>query len=157
MLRKLSIMLILVLLFVGLSCNSAQAYEVPDRYIDVCLSEQTVTLYLYGMPLRTFPIVSGKLDTPTRVGWYHVYYQTECQDMKGDGYFLRNVHYCTYFDRGIGFLEAYWRNLYEFGDKTRYLYYGSHGCINMTYEGALYVYDFVRYGNGIGTLVWVRE
>ena len=56
--------------------------------------------------------------------------------------FWNNVSLC-----GIGLHDSTWRGGY-FGGEI-YKYNGSHGCINMSYDDAKYVYDNVPYGTPV--------
>jgi hypothetical protein len=158
-------MIISVFLFF-FSSTTALAVVDQNKLIYVNLFDQTATLYNGFTPIATFPVMTGKDSTPTPTGWYKVWCKNECQTMeatKANGeieYSLPNVHYCTYFNNGTGFHEAYWRDPLTFGTQL-YHTEGSHSCINMTLNGAYKIYCFadIEYDknkNPIdGTWVWV--
>ena len=57
---------------------------------------------------------------------------------------------CNYWNNislcGIGMHDSTWRG--AFGDNI-YQWNGSHGCINMPYEGAQYIYENVELGTPV--------
>lgn len=54
------------------------------------------------------------------------------------------------FDGGIGLHDATWRN--KFGGNI-YINKGSHGCVNLPYQTAEYIYENVK----VGTKVLVHK
>jgi lipoprotein-anchoring transpeptidase ErfK/SrfK len=64
--------------------------------------------------------------------------------MSGPGYYLPNVQWVMYFYQGYGFHGTYWHN--NFGNPM------SHGCVNMTNDDALWLFNFAS----VGTNVWVQ-
>jgi len=100
-------------------------------------------------------IVSGQTTSEARTtlpGVYKLWSKETNKRMKdtnadGDEWdtkcnFWNNVSLC-----GIGLHDSTWRGGY-FGGEI-YKYNGSHGCINMSYDDAKYVYDNVPYGTPV--------
>lgn len=126
-----------------------------DKWIDVDLTNKTVTAYEGENPVwGPVKIVDGK-DGKTKPGTYKIWYRTEKQDMTNgtrgvatsdpDYYYTKDVPWVQYFDGNIAFHGAPWRS--SFG------YSGSHGCINMRVSDAKRLWDFAS----IGTKVVVHE
>jgi len=118
---------------------------ISKNFIVVDKSQQKLIMYKDKKVVLNTEVVTGtygKHDTP--VG----YYKLEKKNLV-DGKYLRGYYpdgtleYESWVDywmpfitkRGIGFHDADWREEYEFTD-SRYLYDGSHGCINMKKEAA---------------------
>jgi lipoprotein-anchoring transpeptidase ErfK/SrfK len=109
------------------------------KHIVVELSKQRVYAYEGDRVVYNFLISSGKWGaTPT--GDYKIWYKVRSQTMKGGNpaigtyYYLPNVQFIQYFNKGIGFHSTYWHN--NFGHPM------SHGCVNMTLTDAETLYKW---------------
>jgi lipoprotein-anchoring transpeptidase ErfK/SrfK len=118
--------------------------ESAERWIDVDLSSQTVSAYRGHEPVRTFLSSTGTWRTPTITGQFSIYQKFETKDMRGPGYFLKDVPYTMFFHRSYGLHGTYWHD--NFGTPM------SHGCINLSTEDAAWLFEFASEG----TLVNVR-
>lgn len=138
--------------------SSAAPSETPaapaptgERWIDVDLTNKTVTAYegenpVYG-PVK---IVDGK-DGKTTPGTYKIWHRTEMQDMTNgtrgvdeddpDYYYTEDVPWVQYFNSNIAFHGAPWRK--SFG------YSGSHGCVNMRVKDAKWLWDWAEMGDTV--------
>ena len=117
--------------------------------IIVDISEQKLYLYKDGVVDFTTSVVTGmknRHDTP--VGSYVLYKANTATDVTLRGYNDNGTRYASHVDywmpfvmsRGIGFHDATWREVEEFV-ADRYTYDGSHGCVNMMYQDAQYLYN----------------
>lgn len=111
------------------------------RWIDVDLSEQTVTAYEGESAVRTFIVSTGTRAHPTVTGQFHVYVKLLSTPMAGPGYYLPGVPYTMYFYRGYALHGTYWHS--NFGHPM------SHGCINLKTPEAEWLFGFAS----VGTLV----
>lgn len=111
------------------------------RWIDVDVTRQILTAYEGQTAVRTTPVSTGLLNTPTPTGKYYIYIKLLRDDMEGPGYYLRDVPYTMYFHRGYGIHGTYWHS--NFGHPM------SHGCINLPTEEAKWLFDWAS----VGTLV----
>lgn len=115
------------------------------KWIEVDLSQETTTLYLGNVPIKTFLISSGRAATPTEVGTFHVYRKYDMTTMTGtilgDYYYIPNIPWVSYFDDGEAFHGTYWHH--NFGHPM------SHGCINMSIPDAKILYDFAPVGTKV--------
>jgi len=115
------------------------------HWADVNLATQTVTLMNGSTPGPTFQLSSGAPSHPTPTGVFHVYAKVASQSLSGcvedDCYYYPNVHWATWFYRDYGFHEAYWHQ--EFGKPV------SHGCLNLTYENAQAVFDWLSISDAV--------
>jgi lipoprotein-anchoring transpeptidase ErfK/SrfK len=119
--------------------------ETNIRWIDVNLTNQTVTAYEGSQPVRTFLVSTGTARFPTVTGAFYIYRKHEKIDMRGPGYHQKDVPWTMYFYRGYGLHGTYWHN--RFGTRM------SHGCVNLRVEDAKWLYEFAP----MGTLVLVHN
>jgi len=116
-----------------------------SHWADVNLTTQTVTLMNGSTPGRTLVLSSGAPAHPTPAGVFHVYAQVKSQSLSGcvddDCYYYPDVHWDTWFYEDYGFHEAYWHQ--EFGTPV------SHGCLNLTYDDALAVFDWLSISDAV--------
>lgn len=126
------------------SCGYIKDSNISKNFIVVDKSLQKLILYKSEQVILNTEVVTGMYtnhDTPTG------FYQLKVENLKKArtlrGYNDDGTKYASYVDywmpfitnRGIGFHDATWRSNSEFTD-TRYLYDGSHGCVNMKKEAA---------------------
>jgi lipoprotein-anchoring transpeptidase ErfK/SrfK len=128
----------------------------PDeRWVEVDLSEQTVTAMVGDTPWYTALATTGKdgWETPTgefRIG-YRVYDETMTSESIGaeEYYVLEHVMFTQYFtNEGHALHLNYWRPDSVFGNERT-----SHGCVGMRYADAEFFWNFAGYG----TRVVIRE
>ena len=126
---------------------AAQAGGTEDyggSYVELDLTNQMLYCYRNYHLVVSSPIISGRpysgWTTPT--GVYTIKSKDSNRYLTGPGY---KVWVQTFmpFNGGIGLHDCTWHSV--FGG-TRYLYKGSHGCINIPTEAALIVRDNVRVG-----------
>jgi lipoprotein-anchoring transpeptidase ErfK/SrfK len=111
----------------------------------VDLSEQRLTAYKSGAPVRSFLVSTGLPATPTPVGRFRIWIKLRYDDMAGPGYYLEDVPFVMYFHEGYGLHGVTWHA--NFGHRM------SHGCVNLPTAEAAWLFDFAE----VGTLVNVHE
>ncbi len=119
-----------------------------DVYVEVDRENQHLWLYKHGVVVMDTDVVTGTDTDPGRrtpAGAFRVFLHQKDRVLTGPGY-ASPVHYWMPFNGGIGFHDADWRS--EFGGSI-YLYSGSHGCINMPYDKAGYLYDRISTGTRV--------
>ena len=118
-------------------------------YIEVNLSEQTVTLYENGRVVMQSPCVTG-LNTSARrtpAGTYHIYAKQRNRTLVGANNAYRSfVNYWMPFNGSIGLHDATWRS--SFGG-TIWKSNGSHGCVNLPLAFAKSLYAAVSVGETV--------
>ena len=116
---------------------------VPEgkRWIEVDLSEQTLTAWQGETVVLHTLISSGSSQYPTVRGTYQVRTKLPLERMIGPGYDTPNVPWTMYFYRGYAIHGAYWHN--NFGTPV------SHGCVNMRVEEAKALYEWASLGTEI--------
>lgn len=132
--------------------NLAYWAGVDEKWIDINLSKNTVTMYV-GATVKggPFPVVPGATQTPTVVGTFHIQGKYRSQTMRGhnvDGspYTTPNVPWVSYFHGGYALHGAPWRS--EFGAGVPRSN-GSHGCVNMRIPDAETIYNFAPAGTTV--------
>ncbi len=121
-----------------------------STYIDVDLTNQSMTYFQSGVPVLSSSIVSGNIrngnGTPT--GTFMI-------ENKVPGKYLTGPTWHVWVDRWmrftglVGFHDATWRS--KFGGEI-YKTDGSHGCVNLPHDVALKLYDMAD----VGTVVIVH-
>ena len=115
------------------------------RWIDIDLSEQTLTAYENGVAIRTTLVSTGLPATPTPTGQFRIWIKFRYDDMSGEDYYIEEVPYVMYFCRGFGLHGVTWHG--NFGHPM------SHGCVNLPTEEAQWLFEWAE----VGTLVNIHE
>jgi hypothetical protein len=114
-----------------------------DRWIDVNLYEQTVTVYEKNRLVFATMASTGVSPFWTRPGLFQIKTKLETETMSNsiqdDFYYLEDVPWTMYFDEGRALHGAYWHN--KFG------YQQSHGCVNLSPGDAHWIYDWAHEGD----------
>ena len=121
-----------------------------ERWIDIDLSNYSVTGYEGATPVVRTPMVPGAPLTPTKTGSFAVYAKLPSQTMRGnnvDGstYETPNVPWILYYDGGYALHGAYWRSSFGYDAGSG----GSHGCVNLPVGQAKQLYDFASIGDKV--------
>ncbi len=132
---------------VATSALVALAQEKPTdgrKWIEVNLSDQTLTAWEGDQPFLQATISSGMPGHRTLPGTFATYLKYEKAHMKGDDYDTPDVPWTMYYSGDFAVHGAYWHN--DFGTPV------SHGCVNMRVDEAKALYDWAP----LGTEVIVR-
>ncbi len=124
--------------------------DLGDTFVEVDISDQTLYLYVDDKMDHEAPVVTGKKGVhDTRLGCNPIYLHNEEKPgklLKGEDYEDGVwVDRWMPFDGGIGLHDASWRSDFS---SDAYLN-GSHGCVNMRFEDADYVFDRVDVGTNV--------
>ena len=119
-----------------------------DRWIDINLYEQTLTVYDQGELVFATMVSTGLPGWWTQPGNFQVYARLENDDMMGafaadrsDYYLLEDVPWVLYFDKARAMHGAYWHNGYGLPR--------SHGCVNLSPTDAHWLFDFAQEGTWV--------
>ena len=115
------------------------------RWIEVDLTNQTLTAWQGDVPVMFTAISSGRAGTPTVTGRFTVGTKYKVARMTGPGYDIPDVPWVMYFHQGYALHGAYWHN--NFGVPM------SHGCVNLRPNEAEMLYDWAS----AGTEVYVHQ
>ena len=124
-----------------------QAAPYAEKWIDVNLTNQSITAFEGQIPVFSAVVSTGTWQTPTVVGTFQIYVKYEKARMRGgsgaDYYDLPNVPYVMYFHKGYGLHGTYWHN--NFGTPM------SHGCVNLSISDAQWLYNWAQVGTKVVT------
>ena len=130
--------------------RNGQPFAIEDTYIEVDITNQTMTFFQNGVLMTTTPVVTGyPHGRATPVGLYGVENKRPDQWLIGSDYAVF-VRWWIGVYGVYGIHDASWRD--QFGE-TYYLTNGSHGCINTPDDPTLIIYENVD----IGTPVLIYE
>ncbi|MBP3815516.1 MAG: L,D-transpeptidase/peptidoglycan binding protein [Firmicutes bacterium] len=141
------------------SVRKSNGSDIGDTYIEVCLADQVLWAYVDGKCVLSTNVVTGmykKFDTPK--GVFQILQKNTDTHLKGeeklpDGKVEKWDSFVNYWMAltwtGVGLHNAPWRS--AFGGNI-YNGNGSHGCINMSYDAAQYLYN--NFSHGTPTVIW---
>lgn len=120
----------------------------PETYVDINLTTQTVVYYLNGVAVLVSPCVTGNPNkgraTPT--GFYSIKAMVPGKRLKGPNWDVWVNYWMRFTDGAIGLHDASWRS--SFGG-TIYQTNGSHGCVNLPSQNAATLYSMVTIGTPV--------
>jgi lipoprotein-anchoring transpeptidase ErfK/SrfK len=111
-----------------------------EKWIDINLTEQTLSAYVGDVAVRTFVISSGAPGHETVTGSFRIWAKVARQDMSGGSraagtyYYAPNVPWVQYFYADYSIHGADWHN--DFGWPV------SHGCVNMRVDEARWLFEW---------------
>lgn len=118
--------------------------DIGNTYVEIDLGNQHLYLYVEEKMILESDFVSGNAargwNTPA--GVFGLTYKTKNAVLRGPGY-ETPVTFWMPFNGNIGMHDATWRS--SFGGDI-YLTNGSHGCINLPFENAKIIYEYVYTG-----------
>ena len=127
--------------------KSLPDYTNLSTYVELDLTRQRVWMYVNGKCVVNTPCVTGNVagGYSTPAGIYYLTYKTTdtyLEGYNGDGSkYKSHVNFWMPFNGGIGFHDAAWRS--TFGGKI-YMTNGSHGCVNLPYNAAKTIYQYIN-------------
>ncbi len=121
-----------------------------EKWIDINLSNHSVSAYEGATLVLQSPMVAGAPATPTVTGEYSVWAKVATQTMRGnnvDGstYETPDVPWILYFHGGYATHGAYWRSSFGYDAGAG----GSHGCVNMPVGAAYDLYSWADVGTKV--------
>jgi len=132
--------------------NTTPPAGIPgDRWIEINLHEQTISVYDNRQLVFATLMASGLEPLWTRPGLFQIYQKLDSTPMRGsfaadgsDAYYLEDVPWTMYFDEARAIHGAYWRANLGFAQ--------SHGCVNMTVGDSAWIYEWAEVGDWV--YVW---
>ncbi|MBI9051483.1 MAG: L,D-transpeptidase [Anaerolineaceae bacterium] len=119
-----------------------------DRWIEVNLYEQTLTIYENHELRFAALIATGDAPYYTQPGVFQIYEKKPTENMSGafeadrsDYYYLEDVPWTMYFDKSRALHGAYWRTMFG--------YTQSHGCVNLSVGDSRWIYDWAAVGDWV--------
>jgi lipoprotein-anchoring transpeptidase ErfK/SrfK len=136
---------------VSLNPNSPEGVD-SDRWIEVNLLQQTLSVYEGGELIFATLVSTGMEPIYTRPGLFNIYEKKPLETMQGafmvdrsDFYYLQDVPWTMYFDEARALHAAYWRAYYGYPE--------THGCVNLSPTDAHWLYEWAQEGD----YVWVHD
>jgi lipoprotein-anchoring transpeptidase ErfK/SrfK len=117
------------------------ATSLTGKWIDIDLSQQTLTAYQGNTPLLRAVVSTGTRYYPTPTGRFAIQRKYRFTHMSGPGYSLPNVPYAMFFVGGYAIHGTYWHD--NFGTPM------SHGCVNMRTDQAGWLYNWAPKGTPV--------
>jgi lipoprotein-anchoring transpeptidase ErfK/SrfK len=122
-----------------------------NRWIEVNLYDQTLSVYQDGQLVFATMIASGEDPLFTRPGLFQIKTKKPLETMQGatmadrsDYYYLQDVPWTMYFDEARALHGAYWRAWFG--------YAGTHGCVNMSIGDSAWLFNWAHEGDWV--YVW---
>lgn len=112
-----------------------------EKWIQIDLSEQRLTAYEGETAVFSALVSTGVASMPTPKGEHAIYLKVRSQAMGGQGYYLPNVQYVSYFYKDYALHGTYWHN--NFGHPM------SHGCVNLTNDDAQWIFEWAPVGTRV--------
>lgn len=130
----------------GVAAPIAPNPPTTGKWIDVNVSNQTITAYEGSTPLKIVIVSTGLPRTPTVLGTYRILSKYPAVRMTGgtpgyDYYDLPNVPYTMFFFQGYAIHGTYWHS--NFGHPM------SHGCVNLPTDEAKWFYEWAPIGTPV--------
>lgn len=125
----------------------AKATNIGTKYVEIDISAQTMRLVDNFQTLLNTPVVTGNPNKgmATPPGIFKIFRKSRNVVLRGPGY-ASPVQYWMPFNGSIGIHDSSWQPSY--GGK-RYLYAGSHGCINTPLKNVAALYNMVKVGTPV--------
>ncbi len=126
------------------TASSSGVDDIGNTYVEIDLGNQHLYLYVDGEIILESDFVSGNESRgwSTPAGVFGLTYKTRNAVLRGENY-ETPVNYWMPFNGNIGMHDATWRG--TFGGSI-YKTSGSHGCINLPYENAKIIYEYLYTG-----------
>ncbi|MCL5025828.1 MAG: L,D-transpeptidase [Chloroflexi bacterium] len=123
-----------------------------ERWIDVNLTNQRATAFIGLQAVKAVAVATGVPGLETPKGEWHIYSRVADETMDSEtigiprsaplGYYLKGVLFTQYFaPNGVALHYNYWTPAWQFGTQA-----GSHGCVGMQYDDALFMWEFGAIG-----------
>jgi len=145
--------------------NRPEGVGGTERWIEINLSEQTLSAYEGDQLIFATMISSGDERYPTIKGLFRIWAKVRIGKMSGgeddsDRYYVEDVPWHMYFYKSYGLHTSYWHDFFGLPN--------SHGCVNLAPKDALWLFEWTKPKAGKGnwqeatladpgTWVWVHE
>lgn len=123
-----------------------------DRWIEINLFQQTMSVYEDGQLVFATLVATGAEPYYTQPGVFEIYDKQLLKTMQGsfetdqsDYYYLEDVPWTMFFDESRALHATYWHTLFG--------YQQSHGCVNLSPGDANWLYQWAE----LGEVVWVHD
>ncbi len=130
------------------SAVAIAAVQATGTYVDVDITNQTMTLFVNNFPMLQSPCVTGtpKNNRSTPTGAFYILEKIPGKRLKGDTWDVWVDRWMKFTKGAVGLHDASWRK--KFGGNI-YMSNGSHGCVNLPKDVAYTLYDMVTVGTPV--------
>jgi hypothetical protein len=139
------------------------ADKLPEKMIVVSTENQNATAYERGKPVYSTLVTTGGPELPTDHGVFHIYlkltpFTFHSPWPPGSPYYYppTPITYWMPFDQGEGLHDAWWRSNFGPGSNLQPTYLGTgnyilgtHGCVNMPFAAAEFVWNWAPVGTTV--------
>lgn len=139
------------------------AKTVPAKMIVVSTEQQSATMYQDGSVINSSPVTTGGPELPTDHGVFHIYMKVSpfvfhSPWPPGSPYYYppTPVQFWMPFDGGEGLHDASWRSNFGPGSNlqptdlgTGNFILGTHGCVNLPFTAAQFVWNWAPIGTTV--------
>ena len=125
-----------------------------DKYVQIDISDQTITKYYYGYPVETNLVSSGTWSMPTPIGEFAILAKSKEAYSAAYGLYMPYWMQFTYQGHGmhgLPFWKYSWGVVYEGVDHLGKRV--SHGCVRLSVENARRLYEWAP----VGTKIVIQE
>ncbi|MDQ2906438.1 MAG: L,D-transpeptidase [Chloroflexota bacterium] len=142
-------------------------YHLSGTVVVVSFIEQACRIYQDGKLIKAFQVTTGNFDSPSPVGLWHIFLRQSPTVFRSSAPFGSHFWYpdtpinfaMEYHEGGYYLHDSWWRTDYGPGTNfphydpngNRYAAEGSHGCINMPYADAAWMYANTDNGTAVIT------
>jgi lipoprotein-anchoring transpeptidase ErfK/SrfK len=146
--------------------KTAYAKDLPAKVIVISTEDQEATMYESGKVVYSTPVTTGGPELPTDHGVFHIYekispFVFHSPFPVGSPYYYdpSPVSFWMPFDGQEGLHDASWRTNYgpgtnlqptDLGGGRSIL--GTHGCVNLPYAAAQFVWDWAPLGTTVAVI-----
>jgi lipoprotein-anchoring transpeptidase ErfK/SrfK len=135
----------------------------PQKMIVVSTENQSATMYEAGRQVYSTPVTTGGPELPTDHGVFHIYLKLSPFVFHspwpiGSPYYYppTPVQFWMPFDGGEGLHDASWRSNFGPGSNlqptdlgTGNYILGTHGCVNLPFDAASFVWNWAPVGTTV--------
>lgn len=143
--------------------NTDYLKTVPSKLIVVSTENQSAQMFENGKVVYSTPVTTGGPELPTDIGIFHIYMKASPFEFHspwppGSPYYYppTPVTYWMPFDGAEGLHDASWRGNFGPGSNlqptdlgTGNYILGTHGCVNLPFDAAQFVWDWAPIGTTV--------
>lgn len=139
---------------------------IPAKLILVSTEDQSAQLYDHGNVIYSTPVTTGGPELPTDHGVFHIYFKASPFEFHSPWppdspyyYPPTPVQFWMPFDGAEGLHDASWRSNFGPGSNlaptdlgTGNYILGTHGCVNLPYDAAQFIWDWAPVGTTVAVI-----